>query len=38
MDRACRTHGKKVHTDFVGNPEGMRPIGRSRCSGKIILE
>jgi hypothetical protein len=33
MDRACSTHeGQKgnVHTIFVKNPEGKRPVGRPR--------
>jgi hypothetical protein len=32
MGRACSTNGEKrnAYRIFVGNPEGKRPLGRSR--------
>jgi hypothetical protein len=36
MVRARRGRGK-VHRVLVGKPEGKSPLGRPRCSGRIIL-
>jgi hypothetical protein len=29
--------GKGVHRVLVGKPEGVRPVGRPRLDGRIIL-
>jgi hypothetical protein len=39
MDGQCSTNGEKrnAYRLLVGQPEGIRPLGRPRCSGWIIL-
>ena len=39
MGRACGTYGegRGVHRVLVEKPEGKRPLGRPRRSGRIIL-